>query len=128
MSRTLVQRFCVLAASLCLATGPVLQVANAAIIQTGAAIEITERQHQIDRINDVLARDSVRDVMIGLGVDPADANVRVRSLTSEELRTLDKQLANLPAGGVGVVEVIGIVAIVLIILELVGVTNIFNSF
>ncbi len=67
-------------------------------------------------------------MLVRLGVDPIDASARVDALTNAELLTLDQQLENLPAGGVGVVEVIGIVAIVLIVLELLNVTNFFNEF
>ncbi len=89
---------------------------------------MAERQDQIDRINDVLARDSVREILIKLGVDPLDASARVQSLTAEELQTLEQHLAELPAGSAGVVEVVGIVAIVLIVLELLNVTNFFTEF
>jgi hypothetical protein len=65
---------------------------------------------------------------VTLGVDPVDASARVDSLTTEELHLLESRLADLPAGGTGVVEVIGIVAIVLIVLELLNVTNFFTEF
>lgn len=123
-----IQRTATLVVAVCLATLPALQTAQAAIIQTDTAIEITERQHQINRINDVLARDSVQQVLIKLGVDPTDASARVKSLTTAELQALEENLAELPAGGVGVVEVVGIVAIVLIVLELLNVTNFFTEF
>jgi len=113
---------------ICLTLLPVLQTANAAIIQTEIAIEITERQQQIDRINEVLDRDAVQSVLIKFGVDPVDASTRVQSLTSAELQILEQQLANLPAGGTGFVEVVGIVAIVLLVLELLNVTNFFTEF
>lgn len=122
------QRTSTLVVAVCLATLPALQTAQAAIIQTDTAIEITERQHQIDRIEDVLARESVQQILIKLGVDPLDASVRVQSLTAEELQTLEQKLAELPAGGAGIVEVVGIVAIVLIVLELLNVTNFFTEF
>ena len=122
------QRTATLVVAVCLATLPALQTAQAAIIQTETAIEITERQHQIDRINEVLTRDSVQQILIKLGVDPLDANARVQTLTAEELQTLEQKLADLPAGGVGVIEVVGIVAIVLIVLELLNVTNFFTEF
>lgn len=128
MSDHFIQRSCTLLVAICLSTLPVLQTANAAIIPTETAIEITDRQHQIDRIHDVLARDSVQSILVKLGVDPADASARVQSLTGAELQTLENQLAELPAGGVGVVEVVGIVAIVLIVLELLHVTNFFAEF
>ena len=109
-------------------TLPVAQTAQAAIITTDTAIDITDRNQQINRINKVLARESVQSILIELGVDPADASARVQSLTAEELQTLDESLAELPAGGVGIVEVVGIVAIVLIVLELLNVTNFFTEF
>lgn len=117
-----------LVVAICLATLPALQTAQAAIISTDTAIEISERQDRIERINDVLARDSVREILIKLGVDPLDASARVQSLTAEELQTLEQHLADLPAGSAGVVEVVGIVAIVLIVLELLNVTNFFTEF
>ncbi len=123
-----IQRACTLMVAICLSTLPVLQTANAAIIPTDTAIEITDRQHQIDRVYDLLARETVHSVLVDLGVDPADASARVQSLTDVELQTLENRLAELPAGGVGVVEVIGIVAIVLIVLELLHVTNFFAEF
>jgi hypothetical protein len=114
--------------AICLTLLPVLQTADAAIIQTETAIEITDRQHQIDQINEMFARDAVQSILIKLGVDPLDASARVQSLTDAELQTLEQQLAELPAGGTGFVEVVGIVAIVLLVLELLNVTNFFSEF
>ena len=128
MSDHFIQRLCTLMVAICLSTLPVLQTANATIIPTETAIEITSRQHQVDRVNDLLARDTVQSVLVDLGVDPDDASARVQSLTDAELQTLENRLAELPAGGVGVVEVVGIVAIVLIVLELLHVTNFFAEF
>ena len=128
MFNLFVNRAGTLVVAICLTLLPVLQTASAAIIQTEAAIEITERQHQIDQINEVLARDTVQSVLIRLGVDPDDASARVQSLTGAELQTLEQQLAELPAGGVGVVELVGIVAIVLVVLELLHITNFFSEF
>ena len=128
MSDHFIQRACTLMVAICLSTLPVLQTANAAIIPTDTAIEITDRQHQIDRVYDLLARETVHSVLVDLGVDPTDASARVQSLTDAELQTLENRLAELPAGGVGVVEVVGIVAIVLIVLELLHVTNFFTEF
>ena len=123
-----IQRKGVLLMTFCLVTLPVAQTAQAAIIATDTAIEIADRKQQINRINEVLTRESVQSVMVKLGVDPADASARVQSLTTEELQTLEENLAELPAGGVGVIEVVGIVAIVLIVLELLNVTNFFTEF
>lgn len=104
------------------------QPAAAAIISTDTAIEIEQRQVQIDRINEIIARENVHNMLVGMGVDPADASERIAALTDEELVTLEAKLDRLPAGGAGVVEVVGIVAIVLIVLELLHVTNFFTEF
>jgi hypothetical protein len=117
-----------IAVAVSLATLPILQTANAAIISTDAAMDYVDRQDQIERINTALARDSVQKVLIEMGVDPEDASARVQLLTDAELQTLDQHLAELPAGGVGFLEVVGIVAIVLIVLELLNVTNFFSEF
>ena len=122
------KRLCVLAVSICLVTLPLMQSANATVISTDVAIELTERQDRIDHINNVLAGESVQSTLVRLGVDPADARARVDALTDAELQTMEQQLARLPAGGTGVVEVVGIVTIVLIILELLHVTNFFSEF
>lgn len=122
------KRLCVLALSICLVTLPLMQSANAAVISTESAIEMTDRQDRIEHINVMLAEDSVQKTLVRLGVDPADASARVDALTDAELQTLEQQLDQLPAGGVGVVEVVGIVAIVLIVLELLHVTNFFSEF
>lgn len=128
MIHATIQRTIVLLMTLCLAVLPVAQSAQAAIITTDQAIEISERGRQIDRINEMLAREAVQDVLVKFGVDPADASARVDALTADELEVLETKLAELPAGGVGFVEVVGIVAIVLIVLELLNVTNFFSEF
>ena len=128
MFSNLSRHMCLLAVSLCLATLPMMQSANAAIISTDAAIDYTDRQQQIERINTALARESVQQVLVDLGVAPEDASARVQLLSDAELQTLDQKLAELPAGGTGIVEVVGIVAIVLIVLELLNVTNFFTEF
>ena len=122
------KQFCVFVISACLISLPMMQSADAAIISTETAIEMIERQDRIDHINEVLARESVRSTLIAFGVDPANASVRVDALTDTELQTLEQQLVQLPAGGVGFVEVVGIVAIILVILELLHITNFFSEF
>jgi hypothetical protein len=106
----------------------ILQPVIAAVISTEAAIELETRQTQIDHINNILAQEDVRNMLVRMGVDPVHASARVQAMTNEELQVLQKNLSELPVGGVGFVEVVGIVAIVIIILELLDVTNFFNQF
>ena len=122
------KRLCVLAITICLVSLPLMQSANAAVISTETAIEMTDRQDRIDHITVMLSKESVQSTMVRLGVNPDDASARVAALTDAELLTMEEQLDQLPAGGTGIVEVVGIVAIVLIILELLNVTNFFSEF
>ncbi len=119
---------CAIAISVCLISLPMMQSASAAIISTETAIEMDERRARIDHINEVMARESVQSTLVRFGVNPADASARVDALTDTELQTLEQQLEQLPAGGIGVVEAVGIIAIVFIILELLDVTNFFSEF
>lgn len=84
------------------------------------------RSQQLTEIQNVLARDDVRTQMLDLGVNPADVEQRINSLTDAELSRLSAGIQDLPAGG-SLLAVIGVVFVVLLILELVGVINIFNK-
>jgi len=100
--------------------------ATAAVISTQDALSSELRNATEAHVRDSLARDDVREAMQQLGVNPADADARVASLSDAELMQLQGQLDRLPAGGDGALAVIGIVFLVLLILELTGITNIFN--
>lgn len=102
------------------------QSAGAGIISTETAIQNQERTARIARINEVLARDNVQEQLVNFGVDPADAERRIASLSDSELRSLEHRMNELPAGAGGL-EVLGIVLLVLLVLELVGVTDIFKA-
>lgn len=99
----------------------------AAVISTQQAMSIEQRQGSIDHIQAQLQRADVQQAMIQMGVDPAQALLRVESLNDQELAQLQQEIETLPAGGDGVLAVIGIVFVVLLILELTGVINIFNK-
>lgn len=78
-----------------------VQSAIAAGIDTATVVRSEERTEAITRIHAQLGRADVRDAMIGLGVDPAQATTRVAALTDAEVVLLDRELAQLPAGGDG---------------------------
>ncbi len=101
------------------------RLALSAPIGTQTLIQLEERQARIDRVQATLARDDVRAALVELGVNPLDAYERVAALTDQELRLLESEMEDLPAGGV--LAVLGVVLVVLIVLELVGVTNVFTK-
>jgi hypothetical protein len=79
---------------------------------------------QRERVDAFLAREDVQQQFEAMGVSPADAAVRVASLTESELQTLSSRMDSLPAGA-GAVELVLVVLLILVILELVGAINIF---
>lgn len=100
-------------------------VASAAVISTQEALSAEQRAASESSVHASMARDDVRQAMLRMGVDPAQADARIASLSDAELMKVQGQLDRLPAGG-DALAVVGIVFIVLLILELTGVTNIFN--
>jgi hypothetical protein len=125
MLRAATKRFVVLMAALGLLSTSFVGVVNAAMVGTQSAVSSEQRAGYISEINSWLARDSVEQQLVDLGVDPSNAVERVAAMTNEELQTLHTRINELPAGA-GLLEVVGIVFVVLLILELVGVTNIFS--
>jgi len=99
--------------------------ASAAVITTQQALSAEVRSAKETEIRASLARADVRQAMQGLGVDLADAEGRLASLSDAELIQMQGEFDQLPAGG-SALAVVGVVFVVLLILELVGVTNIFN--
>ncbi len=128
MRSLLVQRYATLVVVFCIIGTSMMQPAVAGMISTETAIELENRQMQIDRISSVLAQENMQNMLIKMGVDPIQASKRVDALTNDELQILHTNLDQMPVDATGIVEVVGIVAIVLIILELLNVTNFFNEF
>ena len=84
-----------------------------------------EQQTQIkrDAVKSFFSRDGVTAQLVERGVDIADAQQRVDSLSGTEVNALYEQIDTLPAGeGVGLV--IGIL-VIFILLDVAGVTDIF---
>ncbi|MDP2322410.1 MAG: PA2779 family protein [Gammaproteobacteria bacterium] len=101
--------------------------ASAGVIGTQDYLSAETRASHLAGINAALSRADVQAELVSLGVDPADAAVRVAALSDAELAQVSQHMQSLPAGGDGLLAVIGIVFIVLLILELTGVTDIFKK-
>ena len=98
----------------------------AAVIDTQQAATMDFREQRLAGVNATLAREDVRKAMIGLGVDPVEAQQRVASLSDAELTRLEGQLHQLPAGGTAL-GLVGAVFLVLLLLEITGVVDIFKK-
>jgi type IV secretory pathway VirJ component len=77
-----------------------------------------------DKVNQFLARDEVRQAMLGQGVTPQAAQERVAAMSDAEVAQLAGRIDQAPAGG----DVLGIlftVFIVLLVTDIMGLTKVF---
>jgi hypothetical protein len=72
-----------------------------------------------------LGSEELRSALARMGVDPADAQVRVDRLTPAQVADLNARLDQLPAGA-GALEVVLIVFLVFVITDALGITDIFS--
>lgn len=98
---------------------------RAVVIDTQTVISQKNKTTQV-KLQNILAREDVREQLITYGVDPTDADQRVAALTDYELNQLQQHINDLPAGS-SALAVLGAVFLVLIVLELIGVTNVFSK-
>ncbi|WP_254795563.1 PA2779 family protein [Arsukibacterium indicum] len=108
-----------LAALLCVGMGQ----ATAGVYSSDQVI--AEQQHQYNK-QQVLAfvdTTEVQSKLIALGVDPADAKLRIANMTDAELETFNSKLNELPSGGI--VGTIVTVLVVVAVLDLMGITDVY---
>ena len=101
-----------------------LPAANAALVGTEAVVSAAQAQQDRERVLSTLNRDDVKAQLVARGVDPAQVQTRLESLTDEEVQTLAANMDQLPAGGDGL-GLLVFLFIVLLITDILGFTNIF---
>jgi len=102
--------------------------AKAGLIGTETVINTLQGEKSRSRITAFLNRQEVFEVFSKQGIDPAQAEKRVKSLTDQEVSQICKVLDQLPAGGDGVGAVVGaivLIFLVLLITDLLGLTHVF---
>lgn len=102
--------------------------AQAALITTEEVIAGKEVTAERERVVAFLERQEVREQMVALGVDPAEAVARVQALSDDEVRQIAGHLDQLPAGQDAIGAIIGaavLIFLVLLITDLLGLTDIF---
>lgn len=117
----------ILAVSLVAAMLPV-GTARAGLVGTDQVIRSVAVQEDRDRVHAFLARADLRSSLELLGVDPAEAAVRVDNLTDEEVVRIAAEIDELPAGqdaGAVAVAVVAIVLLVLMLTDVLGFTETF---
>lgn len=105
-----------------------VQTAKAQMVDTNTVIEVQQAEANRERVVAFLGREDVQKVMVQQGVDTAEAQLRVASLSPAELAKMANSMDQLPAGGDGAGAVIGAVVfvfVVLLITDLLGLTHVF---
>ena len=102
-----------------------LPAAHAGMIGTEAVVSAAQVQQDRERLRDVFNRDDVQAQLLARGVDPAQVQARVDSLTDQEVQSLSGKIDQLPAGGDSFLGALVFVFIVLLITDILGFTNIF---
>lgn len=106
-----------------------VQTAKAQMIDTSAVVAAQQEEASRARVASFLNREDVKQVMVQHGVDAAEAQKRVASLSDAELAKISQAMDKLPAGGGGVGAVIGaavLIFVILLITDILGFTNVFS--
>ena len=101
--------------------------AMAELVGIDQIVSASQLQEARTTIQAFMARDDVRAEFQRQGVDPAEAQARVASLSDDEAVKLANTIKTAPAGGV-VGEIVGaivLIFIVLLITDLLGYTSVF---
>jgi hypothetical protein len=106
-----------------------VQTAKAQMIGTNTVIAAQKQDASRERVIAFLGRNDVQQAMVQRGVDAAEAQKRVASLSDSELTKISQAMDQLPAGGDGGIGVIVgaavFIFVVLLITDIVGLTHIF---
>jgi hypothetical protein len=122
---TLFRKTCILSvASVFLAASFQAPVMAAMVNNEQLAMQ-AQLQLQRDEVRSLLAREDVRETMLGYGISNADVDARINNLTESELLQIQHRLAQLPAGGDGVLGTVVLIFVILLLLDVLGTTDIF---
>ena len=106
-----------------------LAPARAAFVGTEDVLHQRDPSADRMKVAQFLQREDVRQQLTALGVDPKEVDLRVASLSDEEVGKIAGKIDQLPAGqgAVGAILFVGlIVFLVLLITDILGVTHVFS--
>jgi len=104
------------------------QSVSAAMIRTEKLLQAEYLQEKRDYLHQLIDREEVKSALIARGIDPLEAQLRLQSLTDEEIRSVADKLDDLSAGS-GVVTfsliIIGVIIALVLIFNFTEITNVF---
>ena len=102
----------------------ILPAAQAQMVGTDALLRAQQMQQERAAVATALERADVREALLNYGVDPAQVQARVESLSTDEVHSLAQNIEQLPTAG----DPLGIllfVFVLLLITDILGLTNVF---
>ena len=97
--------------------------ATAGVYTSEQAISSQQYQYNKQQVLTLVNSAEVQQKLMTLGVSPAEAQMRVDSMTNDELITFNQQMNDMPAGGI--VGTIVTVLVVVAVLDLMGITDVY---
>lgn len=101
-------------------------VAQAEMLSTEAVISKYATHADRDFLLSELQRQDIRDELVAQGVDPNEAERRLRALSNAEIASVLTQMENETAGGNGIVGALVTVFIILLVTDLLCLTKVFS--
>ena len=101
-------------------------MAEAEMLTTEAAISKYAAYQDRAYLMGELRKDEVRDEMIRLGVDPAEAEARLAALSDDEVALMVRQMDEDSAGAGGLVGALLTVFVILLVTDLLCLTRVFR--
>lgn len=99
-------------------------VAQAGMIGTAEVLQVQQQQVDRQQLLAMLDDQGVQDKLAALGVERAQVEQRINSLTTAELAQFNQQLSEAPAGGI--IGIIVLFLVIFIITDLLCATDIFT--
>ncbi len=105
-----------------------VQVPAAQAAMIGTSEVLSEQRQQVDRqqLLSMLDDQEVKAKLESMGVDRAQVESRINSLTPAELAQFNQQLSEAPAGSASVIGIIVLFLVIFIITDMLCATNVFN--
>ncbi|ABE54330.1 conserved hypothetical protein [Shewanella denitrificans OS217] len=103
-----------------------ISTVNAGLISSEQVIAQQQSMYTKQQVLEMLNSAEVQDKLVTLGVSIEDAEMRIASMTDQELMKLNSQINDMPTAAGGIVGVVVTVLVVLVVLDLVGVTDVFS--
>ena len=116
----------VFAATQMLLTTQLSTSAQAEMLSTEAAISKYAQHADRDFLLSELERQEIRDGLIAQGVDPNEAERRLKALSNEEIASIVAQMDSETAGGSSIVGALVTIFIILLVTDLLCLTKVFS--